>query len=455
MTSLSEGANGLIVTIGTPAQPLSLQIDTGSSDIWTEIASSQLCKSSGSPCADTGTYDNTTSSTYKFVNSDFDIQYQDGTEAVGDYATETFGIGNAIVTDLEFGVGTESTSTEGVMGIGFDTNEAIVQFGIKPYPNLPDQLVSQNFIQSRAFSLYLNDLDAQTGVVLFGGVDTARYNGQLATFPINTISGGVATAFSITLTGMSVTPPSGAADINVANNSGFPVPIVLDSGSSYLSLPSGMLQSLAQILGATYSNQVGGYIFQSCLLQYRNASVNFFFSGLEIKVPFDEIIVQPTDTNGETITLSNGQPLCMIGAVPNPSGQIGVLGDTFLRSAYVVYDLDNSEISLAQTRFNSTDTNIVAIGKGSGAVPNASPIPNPTTIVLTNSGYKTPSSVPSGGTSVTETVSPGGGIFGSVTASSTSTSGSSSLAGHMASPFAWPVAGFIFCVFIGVASLFA
>jgi hypothetical protein len=53
------------------------------------------------------------------------------------------------------------------------------------------------------------------------------------------------------------------------------------------------------------------------------------------------------------------------------------LGDTFLRSAYVVYDLANNEISLAQTNFNATGTNVVEIGTGTGSVPDATTVANP------------------------------------------------------------------------------
>lgn len=38
-----------------------------------------------------------------------------------------------------------------------------------------------------------------------------------------------------------------------------------------------------------------------------------------------------------------------------------ILGDTFLRSAYVVYDYSKNEISIAQTEFNSTKDHIVEL----------------------------------------------------------------------------------------------
>jgi hypothetical protein len=88
------------VTIGTPPQKLTLQIDTGSSDLWVEFAGSSFCESEGNPCSASGTYDNTTSSTYDYLNSLFDIQYGDSTQAVGDYATETFQIGGNVHEQL-------------------------------------------------------------------------------------------------------------------------------------------------------------------------------------------------------------------------------------------------------------------------------------------------------------------------------------------------------------------
>jgi hypothetical protein len=83
-----------IVTIGTPPQPLLLQIDTGSSDIWVLSASARFCQSSPMNCETSGTYKNTSSSTYQYENSLFFIQYGDYTYAEGDYALETFHIGS-------------------------------------------------------------------------------------------------------------------------------------------------------------------------------------------------------------------------------------------------------------------------------------------------------------------------------------------------------------------------
>jgi len=246
---------------------------------------------------------------------------------------------DAKVTNMQFGVGIDATSTEGVMGVGFRSNEAILQFaGASSYPNLVDQMVSQNLINSRTYSLFLDDISASAGNILFGGVDTDKFTGTLSTFPINTDSSGIASQFVITLTGLSVTAPGGSAT-GVGASSLYPLSVLLDSGSSYMSLPSAMVKSIATAVGAAYSNQLGGYILPNCNSQYSSGTLNFFFSGVEIQVPYNEFIVHPTATDGSSFLYNDGSPVCMIGVIPGSSSDVAVLGDTFLRSAYVVYDL--------------------------------------------------------------------------------------------------------------------
>lgn len=55
--------------------------------------------------------------------------------------------------------------------------------------------------------------------------------------------------------------------------------------------------------------------------------------------------------------------MCEFGLMSSGTGDIA-LGDSFLRSAYVVYDLTNKQIGLAQTVFNETLSNIVEIDSG-------------------------------------------------------------------------------------------
>jgi hypothetical protein len=81
----------------------------------------------------------------------------------------------------------------------------------------------------------------------------------------------------------------------------------------------------------------------------------------------NELVINLGDDN---MQFSDGTPACLFGIAPAQGGT-NVLGDTFLRSAYVVYDLDNNEISIAQTKYNVSSSNIVEIKTGKDAVPSA------------------------------------------------------------------------------------
>lgn len=50
------------------------------------------------------------SSTYEYVNSDFNISYADGSGAAGDYAIDTIDFGGELIAGLQFGIGYASSS---------------------------------------------------------------------------------------------------------------------------------------------------------------------------------------------------------------------------------------------------------------------------------------------------------------------------------------------------------
>ncbi|KIW27385.1 uncharacterized protein PV07_07126 [Cladophialophora immunda] len=366
------------ITLGTPAQSLRLHIDTGSSDLWVNIASSSFCESGQDAC-EGGTYDSSASSTYKLVNDQFNISYVDGTGAVGDYVADTLQFGGVSLTDFQFGIGESSSSQQGVLGIGYMTNEVQVQrAGMDAYPNLPEALVKAGHIASNAYSLWLNDLDSSTGEILFGGVNTEKYEGELATIPIIP-SNGVYFQLAIALTGL----VSSGSDLS--SSSSLPAAVLLDSGATLTYLPNDITQDIYNQVQAVYQTDVGA-AYAPCSLSSSSATIDFTFSGQTIRVPYNELFLDAGTNNfGQPITFENGEEACLFGIAPT-QGSMAVLGDTFLRSAYVVYDLANNEISLAQTVFNSTGSNVQEITTGEKAVPNATPVSNPVTDVSAGTG---------------------------------------------------------------------
>lgn len=356
------------VSIGTPEQKFRLHLDTGSSDLWVNVADSSVCESRGSPCSVSGTYSANDSSTYTYLNSLFNISYVDGSGAAGDYVEDTVKIGDATITNQQFGIGYTSTSEEGILGIGYPINEVAVQYnGGKSYSNVPESLVSSGAISTNAYSLWLNDLDASTGSILFGGVNTDKYTGSLETVPIVKES-GVYAEFIIALTAVGANGTSGSIAKNQA------IPALLDSGSSLMYLPNDITQTIYDSLGASYDSEQGA-AFVDCSLGNSDGTIDFTFSSPTIKVALNELVI--------VAGIDRGQEVCILGIGPAGSST-PVLGDTFLRSAYVVYDIANNEISLAQTNFNSTSNNIMEIT--SSTVPDATLVTNAVTSIAVSTG---------------------------------------------------------------------
>lgn len=357
-------------SIGTPEQKFRLHLDTGSSDLWVNAENSDLCQQdNGNACSISGTYDANSSSTYNYLNNDFNISYVDGSGSSGDYATDVVKFGGVTIENQQFGIGYTSTSQEGIMGIGYPINEVAVAYnGGRPYANVPQSLLNNGVISSNAYSLWLNDLDASTGSILFGGVNSDKYTGQLQTLPI-VKEQGVYAEFIIALTGVGMNGNANSLSSNLA------VAALLDSGSSLMYLPNDVTQSIYNAVGASYDSQQGA-AFVDCDMANDDTTIDFTFSSPTIRVAMNELVI--------VAGYERGQAVCILGIGPAGSST-PVLGDTFLRSAYVVYDITSNEISLAQTNFNSTSNNIMEITNSTG-VPDATQVQNAVTSVAVSSG---------------------------------------------------------------------
>lgn len=282
-------------------------------------------------------------------------------------------MGLAEQTDIPFGL----------VGIGYKSNEASLETVQTTYPNLPISMQTSGNIKTVAYSLWLNDLDASKGSLLFGAIDTEKYQGNLALLdllPSNSRTGQI-TEFNVALTSVSGHSSSGSDSLT---SSSFPMNALLDSGTTLSYLPSDITNQIWQEVGAAYVQSLGVAVVP-CTFATSSAYFSFGFGGSQgprINITMDELVLESAG-----VTLSNGRhkgtSACVFGIQAQPSSDgspnNALLGDTFLRSAYVVYDLENNQVAIAPTKFNASSSNVVPFPSKGATIPSSTPVPGSNT----------------------------------------------------------------------------
>jgi len=217
---------------------------------------------------------------------------------------------------------------------------------------------------------------------------------------------------SITATGLDGTTTS-------FTSPSFNVPVVLDSGTTLTYLPTAPAQKIYDALGAVDDTQYSGQVFVDCALKSKaGVTINYGFggaNGVTIAVPITEVILDygpiPEQELPPGLTFTD---VCILGIVSSGDEGPWLLGDTFLRSAYVVYDLQNNQIAIGQTNFNSTETNIVEFTATQTAIPDVSGVASAASLTESATGIPGKGGVTSsttgtgtaGPATVTKTISP-------------------------------------------------
>ncbi|GAB1315529.1 hypothetical protein MFIFM68171_05739 [Madurella fahalii] len=332
------------IEVGTPPQQLTLILDTGSPDTWVNPTCDNVYQADD--CESYPRFDPTESSSFNATRSSDILVYGIGNATIR-YVRETLTIGSATIENQIIGMATESHSIPlGILGLSPHPR------GENDYPYVLDTMRDQGLINSRAFSLDLRGVDNPNGALIFGGIDTGKYIGELAKLPMldqrETPRG--ADRYYVTMTAVGLT----LSDGSVVRSEGIDVPVFLDSGSTFSHLPTPIYQAFAEAFGDALYEPSTGYYYLPCEVANMEGSVDFYFGDKAIRVSLNDFIWQV-------------QGFCILGVLPDDSEPI--LGDTFLRAAYVVFDQDNRNLHIAQAA--NCGTNLVAIGSGEDAVPSS------------------------------------------------------------------------------------
>lgn len=194
---------------------------------------------------------------------------------------------------------------------------------------------------------------------MFGGIDTAKFHGSLIVLPVQKSVNDTYIDFTVALSSLTLTDATGKVAFSQPN---LTLPVILDSGTTATYLPDSVINPI--LSGAGVVNDPDFGLILPCSLSSSPANFSFGFGGSggpSIVVPFGEFVTPIILQDGSQPTFKKSkEPICEFGLLSSGTGPI-LFGDTFLRSAYVVYDLANNQIGMAQTNFNASSSNVVEI----------------------------------------------------------------------------------------------
>ncbi|KAK1730082.1 eukaryotic aspartyl protease [Colletotrichum acutatum] len=333
------------LNIGTPGQDTKVAIDTGSSELWVN----PNCANAGSTaqtqsCRANGQYDPQDSSTSSVYRQTGRIKYGKG-EVVLQYVSDNITLPGSDIAlrDTIFGYATDSVDlNRGILGLSF--GEATNNTG---YPTVLDEMKAQNIVESLTIGIALGTKDEKTGsgLISFGGVDTKKFSGTLHSAPIlGPQNNENLWRYWVQLDSVGLSK-SGSSSKTYANSQ---FPVFFDTGATLSYLPSAVVDSLGSDLGGQLDSSVNMYVVPCST----TGTIDFKFGDYTMKVPIQEFIWN----------VGNNQ--CVLGADKATDGSY-LLGDSFLRSTYVVFDQETPALHFAP--YNNCGSNLQKIPLGANA----------------------------------------------------------------------------------------
>ena len=284
-------------------------LDTGASQTW---VMGSTCTSE--PCTNHNSFGAVNSTTFETAEGNWSVKYGSGS-CSGGFGNDTLNfaglslpitLGIADIVSNDF----NNFPMDGILGLSQASGQ---------YPSFIKTLVDSKTLKSNLFAISLNrESDGpNTGEISFGSPDVAKYTGSISYTPVSANADG---DWAIPMDGLSFS----GNDAGITGKLAY-----IDTGTSYIfGPPAQVAQFHALVPGAKSSDDYTWTV--PCTT---TTPLTFTFSGVTYNVSSKDW-VSP---------MANG--VCTSNVYGNDiiSGQ-WLLGDTFLKNVYVVFDIDGSRI---------------------------------------------------------------------------------------------------------------
>jgi hypothetical protein len=327
------------------------------------------------------------SSTFKLLDETFNITYGIGS-VTGQYGVDVVTIGGATIPQQQVGLAMQAIdiyspnvnngtagdpgSHNGILGLGYPSLTQSSKKGLGGYNPFVFNLVSQNIIKEPVFSIFLNSISqlGWSGEIIFGGVDNTKFVGDLTYMPvaaIKTTTQSSASALFKTNSNyyywMVYAQGLAVKNSNTGSNPSFRLPeigaYILDTGTTLTYLPTAVaVEVVSAFVGKENFalDKVEQLFVVDCAAASKSTarfelhmsqSSTFMTNPVILSVPSSELFI-PVDGT----TLENSKT-CYFGIAPATS-TIGpnmyLIGETVLRSAYMVFDMNQNRVGIAANK---------------------------------------------------------------------------------------------------------
>ncbi|KAI1164771.1 aspartic peptidase domain-containing protein [Nemania serpens] len=329
------------LAVGSPPQLVYPAIDLFSNNLW--LNPDCYTSLSLDACCANGNYNPDVSGSLQdpdcSLHWDFSTPYGG---ASGCYVVDEVEFAGTSLGYIQVGIADESwAQTAGRLGLGFGGQASDGDVSII------DRLVSEGLITTRQFSIALGsanpsadlrddsaDADVGLGELLFSGLNTRKYAGELRKLYSHPGLDGDPRHY-VQLTALGVVDPNNCIVSSV------PQPwrrAFFDYTTVFSYFPWAYMETLIGFFPEVTYNYTDGVYQVPCYHRFHDASIGFYFDTLLIRVPFRDFILQ---VDG----------ICYLGAVQNVEDDEAILGQNFLRGAYTAFDLDDEAMYIAQLGF--------------------------------------------------------------------------------------------------------
>jgi hypothetical protein len=302
------------IQIGTPGQSFKVVFDTGSSNLWVP---SNSCWSPA--CFVHSTYKSSSSSSFHKNGTSIEIQYGSGA-IKGYFSDDVVTLGGVSATGIDFGEATTLSGIsflvakfDGILGMGFRS------ISVSNAKTVFEALYDQGKVSEESFSFFLSKEDGNTSRLVLGGANPDYYVGELKYYPVVIEKYWVIEMNSFTV------------------GSGSPISIqyaIVDTGTSVIvGTPSILNEVIKQI----------GNVDVTCKGVENLPNVTIRIGGDDYVLTSNEYVLKAT---------ALGVTQCVLGfmAMDLPIPNSVILGDSFLKTYYTVFDMTHKQVGIALSK---------------------------------------------------------------------------------------------------------